>query len=268
VGKAFKILSNDQDRAHYDRTGDESDSPAAAGANPFARRRPGQGGVEEVDAEEIFRMFFGGQDPFGGGGFVRGPFGNLHVHHVGAGPGFARRGAPGGGGGGGGAQVQQPGPLNVLYFFFMMWMVSNFLSSSSPTASPTAQRGAGGAYGAHFALDPSPQYPHERQTMMAGVTPRLRYHVSPQMAASRTLQIPSELFRLERAVQEAHHENLKQQCRFEREDRGRAVATAQQSSDADAVAAARARGLPKCDELDRFEAQAAQQREVRGGQRR
>lgn len=72
VSKAFSVLSNPQDRAHYDRYGDTEGRPRGpggyggfGGAGP--RYAASFNGVE-VDAEELFRMFFGG-NPFMGGGF-------------------------------------------------------------------------------------------------------------------------------------------------------------------------------------------------------
>jgi hypothetical protein len=56
IGNAFKILSNPDDRAHFDRYGDDEDRPRP-------RRHPQQGGhgvyAEELTPEDIFNMFFG-----------------------------------------------------------------------------------------------------------------------------------------------------------------------------------------------------------------
>lgn len=79
VSKAFSVLSNPDDRAHYDRYGDrEGMPPGARGFDGFRRGRGPQFGASfngvEVDAEELFRMFFGG-NPFMGGGFGGATFG-------------------------------------------------------------------------------------------------------------------------------------------------------------------------------------------------
>lgn len=72
VSKAFSVLSNPQDRAHYDRYGDTEGVPRGpGGVGGFGGTGPGYAasfnGVQ-VDAEELFRMFFGG-NPFMGAGF-------------------------------------------------------------------------------------------------------------------------------------------------------------------------------------------------------
>ena len=72
VSKAFSVLSNPQDRAHYDRYGDTEGVPRGTGGfGGFGSAGPGYAtsfnGVQ-VDAEELFRMFFGG-NPFMGAGF-------------------------------------------------------------------------------------------------------------------------------------------------------------------------------------------------------
>jgi DnaJ family protein B protein 12 len=62
VSKAFSVLSNPEERKMYDRFGDSEGIPRA---NPFrgGRRTTATFNGEEIDPEEIFRMFFGG-NPF------------------------------------------------------------------------------------------------------------------------------------------------------------------------------------------------------------
>ena len=72
VSRAFSVLSNPQDRAHYDRYGDTEGVPRGPGGfGGFGGAGPAYAasfnGVQ-VDAEELFRMFFGG-NPFMGAGF-------------------------------------------------------------------------------------------------------------------------------------------------------------------------------------------------------
>jgi hypothetical protein len=59
IGNAFKILSNPDDRAHFDRYGDDEDRPRPR-RHP-QHRGPGGHGVyaEELTPEDIFNMFFG-----------------------------------------------------------------------------------------------------------------------------------------------------------------------------------------------------------------
>lgn len=72
VSKAFSVLSKPDDRAHYNRYGDTEGAPRGpGGSGGFGGAGPGYAasfkGVQ-VDAEELFRMFFGG-NPFMGAGF-------------------------------------------------------------------------------------------------------------------------------------------------------------------------------------------------------
>ncbi|CAG9463869.1 unnamed protein product [Pedinophyceae sp. YPF-701] len=88
VSKAFSTLQDADKRAEYDRFG--PDGPPTMGS---MRRGPragpsgfGGGDFSADEAEMIFRMFFGGGGPFGGG--MGGPFGGA-FHQ--AGPGFNAR---------------------------------------------------------------------------------------------------------------------------------------------------------------------------------
>src|SRR3954447_10593341 len=68
VARAYEVLSDDDQRARYDRFGEAGVSGAAGGPR-----------VDDVFAggglNDLFDAFFGGQNPFGGGGGRRGPVG-------------------------------------------------------------------------------------------------------------------------------------------------------------------------------------------------
>lgn len=69
VSKAFSVLSNPNERAQYDRYGDVDSIPRTNFRGPRYAAASFNG--QEIDPEEIFRMFFGG-NPFMGATFSTG----------------------------------------------------------------------------------------------------------------------------------------------------------------------------------------------------
>ncbi|RLN57570.1 hypothetical protein BBJ28_00018333 [Nothophytophthora sp. Chile5] len=91
--KAYSVLSDEDKRRQYDRFGKAAVNGSASGGGGGG---PGMHNFQGQDAEEIFRTFFGGQDPFsmffqdgmrGGGGMHN--FGGSRVHVSQFGPGFS-----------------------------------------------------------------------------------------------------------------------------------------------------------------------------------
>eukprot|EP00730_Choanoeca_flexa_P017146 TRINITY_DN8214_c0_g1_i2.p1 TRINITY_DN8214_c0_g1~~TRINITY_DN8214_c0_g1_i2.p1 ORF type:complete len:343 (+),score=69.84 TRINITY_DN8214_c0_g1_i2:131-1159(+) len=90
ISEAYEVLSDKNKRAIFDQYGEEGLKGGAGGPGGFS----GGGGFQARAAEDIFASFFGGQDPFGAGGFG-GLFGN--AGGAGGMPGGFSFGGPGGG---------------------------------------------------------------------------------------------------------------------------------------------------------------------------
>ena len=91
--QAYSVLSDGDKRKQYDRFGKAAVNGSAGGGGGGAG---GMNNFHGQDAEEIFRAFFGGQDPFSmffqegmmNGGMQNGGFGQ-RVHVSQFGPGFS-----------------------------------------------------------------------------------------------------------------------------------------------------------------------------------
>lgn len=90
--QAYSVLSDEGKRRQYDRFGKNAVNGSAGGHGHGGMN--GMHGFQGQDAEEIFRTFFGGQDPFsmffqeGLHGGMHNNFGGSRVHVSQFGPGF------------------------------------------------------------------------------------------------------------------------------------------------------------------------------------
>lgn len=117
MSNAYATLSDENQRAHYDRFGSVGDVGHSGGGNPFAGGMPGGAGMP-FDPEELFREIFRNHPD------MAGARGGNRAHRRGGGGGgmpggmrFSFNGMPmhfdgmGNMGGGGRQQQQQPGPV-------------------------------------------------------------------------------------------------------------------------------------------------------------
>ena len=138
IGNAFRLLSNPDDRAHFDRYGDDADRPQPR--RHHQHHGQGHGGMheQELTPEDIFNMFFG-----------------MPPQHRRAAPRRQQHAQQGGGVESMQINLVQLAPLLLLLAFSLLSSLN--LGGESP-----------------YSLRQSPDYSLERQTVASGV----RYWVS------------------------------------------------------------------------------------------
>ncbi|KAG6832999.1 hypothetical protein H0H87_012585 [Tephrocybe sp. NHM501043] len=169
VSKAFQVLSDTQKRAVYDQSGGDPEDRFGGmpSRSPGFSASPFGGGASfdgEISPEDLFNMFFGGGNTFGGAGFGGGPvftttfgsggfrttrMGGQHRHHQQQGATEPR------------SLWIQLMPLLILFAFSFISAIPNMFGTA-PVPDP------------RFSFEPSARYNHERQTGGYGV----RYHVN------------------------------------------------------------------------------------------
>lgn len=227
VSKAFTCLSDPDKRRHYDTHGREDGSLGIGGGG--GGRRGGGGGfyagnMGEIDPEELFNMFFGG-NPFMGNAFYRQGFGG--------GQPFAQRAAQRAAGqqqhaqqGGAGSAAHSPLLQLIQLMPLLLLLLFTFLSSRSQPA---------------YSLQPNREYRTEFATSTYEVSfwvKDAQQHHKQYPAGSR------ERVRLEHQIESEYRGALQQQCYNERMLQQRYMYYGRREE-------ARRMELKSCDELSR-----------------
>jgi curved DNA-binding protein CbpA len=233
ISKAFKILLDPDERAHYDRYGDREE--VAPGRSHQHGGFQQHAGFDDMDADEFLRFFMGGFGP------------NVRVHQFGG----ARRG-----GFGPGAHYQNRGngaeasfSIQSLLSLFIMFV---FLLSSWTAApdSSSASRNSGATTA--YSLFPDKQHSILRKTSMHGVVSDIPYYVDPRFA-STIGRSPRDLYYVERDVESSLHQTLKEKCLSETTFKAQELNRARASGDKRALDAATKMDTPTCTRQHEFE---------------
>lgn len=190
LSKAFEVLSDENERAHYDRYGDADPNQVNAGrggggggfhhhhGNPF------QG--QEMDMDDLLRFF------------MQGGMGGPRVHHFGGRPQQQRR------------HDRDDGPQGISFQQLIFFLVSMFFMFSS-FGSTANQSPAAPASNNLYSLFPNQQFNVMRKTTMNGVVSEIPYYVEPRFANSIG-KSPRDLYYIETAVESSLHHMLKEKC--------------------------------------------------------
>lgn len=184
ISSAFDTLSDAQKREYYDQigathaaesqmggSGGGGGGAAAAQAAAFAQMFGGRGGmrggggVHEVSPEDLFNMFFQGGMGGGRAGF------RTHTFNMGGNGGGQRRQQRGGGNGREDqGEAAAPFLQSILQFLPIILMI--LLSFSSFSSNSYSQP--------VYSLTPKGMYVKQRATMMSGISPDIKFYVTPK----------------------------------------------------------------------------------------
>lgn len=207
ISSAVEVLSDGQKRAAYDDVGHEAFSrPGGDGSGGMRFHR--QGGRDgEMTPEDIFNMFFHGAGGMPGGGFQMhfGPGGSMYSSR-------GRRGAEDR------QEQQQQPPRPWANLFQLLPLIVLVLMSFFSGGSRNEQI---------FALTQHGRLVVPRTTSVSGVVGNIPYYVSDQFFAKYSR--PSELRKVERAVEAEYREVLARKCNAEREYKQRVAYQARAS---------------------------------------
>lgn len=244
VSRAFQILSDEGKREEYDRYGADPDSRQASSG--FSQQSYGRGGMqqaqgnmfgEELNADDLFNMFFGGgmggQGGFGGSPFVSFGGPGTRVHQFGG----HRQRRPNGAAGDqrNGSSWMQLMPLIVLFGFSVL--SSLFSSGESVFGSST------------------PSYSFEKQTpyTVPRYTPthKIKFYVNPTQVEGLSAH---NLGQLDKKAEVAYIRTLRDNCELEYQDRERKMNDAYGffSIDKKAYNAAKNMRLENCENLQKY----------------
>ncbi|CCG82628.1 Uncharacterized J domain-containing protein C17A3.05c [Taphrina deformans PYCC 5710] len=247
VSRAFQILSDEGKREQFDRYGADPDSRQAAPSG-FSQQSYGRGGMQgqgnmfgdELNADDLFNMFFGGGGMGGQGGFGAGSpfvsFGGpgVRMHQFGGQANRQQRRA-GGQGQATPANWMQLLPLIILFGFSVL---SSLFSS-----------------GESFFSGSSPSYSFQRESpyISPRYTPnhKIPYWVDPAQVASVSAQ---NLAQLDKKAEHSYIRNLRDNCEYEYQDRERRMNDAYGffSVDKQAYNAAKNMKLNHCETLKKY----------------
>ena len=217
ISEAFKVLSDADERAHYDRYG-EARQNGPGGPGGGMHRGPGGGmHAQELTPEDIFNMFFGMP-----------PAGHRHPQHR---PQYQQRRPP----------TQAEVSMNMLQLapFALLMLLSLF--SSLPIGGESTP----------YSLRKTDAYALERATEAMGV----RYWVAPTFELRHTTA--EELREVEIRIEADNLQRVRRRCKAERASKQHMVDAAnhyQGGERARMLEAADAADMRWCDEKDRLEA--------------
>lgn len=249
VSRAFQILSDEGKREQYDRYGADPDSRQAAPSGFSQQQGFGRGGMQpqggmfgdEMNADDLFNMFFGGgmgaQGGFGAGSpFVSFGGPGVRMHQFGG-----NRQQRRAGGGAAGAQGNSTAnwmqllPLLVLFGFSVL--SSLFSSGESFFGSST----------------PSYSFEHQVPYTSPRYTPthKIPYWVNPKQAEGVSTQ---NMAQLDKKAEVAYIRNLRDNCDYEYQDRERRMNDAYGffSVDKKAYNAAKNMRMHNCESLKQY----------------
>lgn len=253
VSKAFKMLADPDERAHYDRYGEDERVGMVGGGNGSGHRHAGgfggQPGGFDMDADDLLRWFMsggmaGGQTPGGARvhhfGTPRGVYQQQQQHRAGVRP--------------GGVHVVQSGTLFQQIASLVMFLVFLFNAWGGST-TPGGASGGNTPYRAQnqfFSLAPDTHFTVKRTTTMNGIVPDIQYFVDSRFSGTIG-KTPRDLYYVESAVQTTLNGALKEKCQYETTVKTEHLNQARRTGDQQAFTEAAAMETPSCGRLQELE---------------